>query len=114
MEPHQQHFERFDLWQKPLKIDLSQNPFAVFTPEALEPLVVVDLFVQEIPEYGLIRQPGHAFLNGPRGSGKSMVFRFLEPDCQMMSGNKKLENLEFFGAYIPVKRTQLKLIEFGD
>lgn len=105
--------EKFDLWQKPLKVDLSQNPFAVFTPEALDPALVVDLFVQEIPEYGLIRQPGHAFLNGPRGSGKSMIFRFLEPDCQKMTSSKKLEHLEFFGAYIPVKRTQLKLTEFG-
>jgi hypothetical protein len=99
-------------WQEPLRVDLSQNPFAFFTPEALHPELIHDLFVHEIPEYGLIRQPGHAFLNGPRGSGKSMIFRFLEPDCQRLATKKKIEKLRFFGAYIPIKRTHLQLTEF--
>jgi hypothetical protein len=100
-------------WDTPLRVDFANNPFAVFTPEALDPDLVVSLFVHEISEYGLIKQPGHSFLNGPRGSGKSMIFRYLEPDCQKRIKNQKLSELEFYGAYVPIKRTQLNITEFG-
>ena len=57
------------------------NPFTVKTPEGLAAAEAASLFVDVFTDFYKIRDPGHAMLNGPRGSGKSMMFRYLEPDC---------------------------------
>lgn len=57
-----------------------QNPFRVFSPEEMVAEDVCELFVEPFTDFSKITLPGHAMLNGPRGSGKSMIFRYLLPD----------------------------------
>jgi hypothetical protein len=67
------------------------NPFAVESPEKLEAEEVFDLFVEENSGMEVVQQRKHAFIWGPRGSGKSMLLRFLEPKCQAMRHSRRGE-----------------------
>ena len=87
------------------------NPFAVQTPEGLSAQDVVSLFVDVFADFQLVRNQGHTFLNGPRGSGKSMMFRYLEPDCQQLATGRLLSELPFFAVHVPIKNTRLNLTE---
>lgn len=93
--------------------DLSNNPFAVQTPEGISAEDVLSLFVEDFADFYQVLRIGHTFLNGARGSGKSMIFRFLEPDCQILKTRKPLHDLDFISFYIPVKETELKLTELA-
>lgn len=87
------------------------NPFDVQTPENISTSDMADLFVQSNSDYLQVEKAGHTFMKGPRGSGKSMYFRFLEPDCQCSDKEKALSELQFYAAYIPIKETDLNLPE---
>ena len=87
------------------------NPFTVRTPEALAAADAAGLFVDVFTDFYKIRDPGHAMLNGPRGSGKSMMFRYLEPDCQCIAERRKIPELDFFAVLISIKNTGLNLTE---
>lgn len=87
------------------------NPFAVQTPEDVEAHHVVSLFVEEYTDFHKIPKIGHTFLNGSRGSGKSMIFRYLEPDCQSIVEKKSVHDLPFYAVYVAIKNTDLKLTE---
>ena len=69
---------------KPVKFKELGNPFAVQSPEDMDATDAVSLFVDVFPDFHKILREGHAFLHGPRGSGKSMMFRFLCADCQAL------------------------------
>lgn len=49
------------------------NPFEIKTPEQNTAQDVVDLFVDVFADFKQVLEKGHTFLNGPRGSGKSMI-----------------------------------------
>src|SRR5436190_3413993 len=68
----------------PRALDGQSNPFAVRTPESLEPNYVNSVFVDVFTDFLEVPQVGHTFIRGPRGSGKSMMFRYLEPDCEQL------------------------------
>ena len=87
------------------------NPFKVRSPEKLLAEDAVDLFVNVFTDFYKIKDPGHSFLNGPRGSGKSMMFRFLQPDCQCLALNRELHAIDFFSVYVPLKNTSLNISE---
>ncbi len=91
---------------------LKENPFIVTTPEGMTAPDVKELFVKVFTDYPSVWREGHIFLHGPRGSGKSMIFRYLQPDCQCLDLNKNITDLPFFSIYIPLKNTDLKLTEF--
>jgi hypothetical protein len=93
-------------------MSLQGNPFSVQTPEDIKAAEVVDLFVDVFGDFYNIPNQGHTFLHGPRGSGKSMMFRYLEPDCQLLaSQQRELRDLPFYAVYVPIKNTDLKLTE---
>lgn len=92
---------------------LEQNPFSVQTPEAMSAQDIVDLFVDFFSKFFNVEKPGHTFLHGPRGSGKSMMLRFMAPDCQMLNQKVSLKQLPYFGVYASIKATDLRLIEFA-
>lgn len=86
------------------------NPFSVTTPESMTAQDVVDLFVP-IADLLDLEQPGHVFINGHRGCGKSMMFRFMCPDCQVLYKDSDLRSLPYFGVYLSIKKTDLNLPE---
>lgn len=101
---------------------LKQNPFVVLTPddkgreseiEITNANIIHKLFVDVFEDFSSIPQQGHVFLNGPRGSGKSMMFRFLLPDCQLIHQNVNHYNeLPFFSIHIPIKLTSINNPEY--
>jgi len=89
------------------------NPFQIKTPEYLTAAETVSLFVDVFTDLQKIIDPGHVFLVGPRGTGKSMMFRYLQPDCQCAAKKCNLEELPFLGVYVPLKDTNFSLAELG-
>lgn len=97
---------------------LKENPFSVLTPDYKEEeitnaQVIHKLFVNVFEDFTIIPQQGHVFLNGPRGSGKSMMFRFLLPDCQLIDKKvKHYKELPFYSIHIPIKLTSINNPEY--
>lgn len=98
-------------WGLCMPSDFDLNPFAVQSPEHIAANDVLSLFVEDFADFHQIRRTGHTFLHGARGSGKSMIFRILEPDCQMLKKKCALKELDFFAFYVPIKETEVKLTE---
>ncbi|RKE55351.1 hypothetical protein [Sphingobacterium detergens] len=84
-----------------------KSPFEYTSPEALTAKDIIDLFVPYSGEYYNVPNLGHTFLNGPRGSGKSMYFRYMEPDCQSIVQGKEIKNLDYLALHLPIKEGQL-------
>jgi hypothetical protein len=89
----------------------SKNPFAVRTPEDIAAAETLRLFVDVFTDFYKIRDEGHCMLNGPRGCGKSMMFRYLMPDCQLLVRRCALHELPFFAVLVSIKNTDLNLTE---
>jgi hypothetical protein len=91
-----------------------ENPFKYSTPDQIEdPQKAINLFVDVFKDFYLIESTGNTFINGPRGSGKSMMFRIMKPDCQRIRLGKDLNDLKYFAAYIPIKDKALDLEELN-
>ena len=93
------------------KLDLKNNPFRVFTPENMDASDVNALFVDPFTDFNKIREVGNTMVNGPRGCGKSMIFRYLLPDCQCLALNLPLRKLPFFAFLISIKNTAPNITE---
>lgn len=88
-----------------------KNPFEVSTPEGISAEDAHELFVDVFTDFYQVNKVGHAFLNGPRGSGKSMMFRYMMPDCQKVSKNCGLSEIDYFSLYVPFKLTDINYSE---
>lgn len=84
-----------------------KSPFEYTSPEALPVKDILDLFVPVFGEYLNVPTIGHTFVNGPRGSGKSMIFRYMSPDCQSIATSTPIRELDYFGIHIPIKEGHL-------
>ena len=89
---------------------IKNNPFTVSTPEILTAQDIVDLFVP-YSEFSKLESSGHQFLDGHRGSGKSMMLRMLCPDCQSIV-RSGVANIKYFGVYIGIKKTIINNPEY--
>jgi hypothetical protein len=85
------------------------NPFEIKTPEQNSAKDIVDLFVNVFTDFKQVLEKGHTFLNGPRGSGKSMMYRYIMPDCQKIANDIDIKSLDFFSIYIPIKLTSINI-----
>ena len=86
------------------------NPFQIKTPEKLNPDETINLFVDVFDDYQKIKTEGHTFILGPRGIGKSMIFRYLQPDCQCLSINSNVSQIDILGFYIPLRNASFTTI----
>src|SRR6266700_5976840 len=92
------------------------NPFVVDSPERLTPRRLVQLFVEEYTQIGTMKQRKHTFIWGSRGSGKSMMLRYLEPECQtLVHGDpaKFLSEEPYIAVYCPCKEGQFNKTELS-
>lgn len=88
------------------------NPFTVQTPETLKDKEMADLFVDVYSDFPKIKAKGHTFIHGPRGTGKSMMLRYLEPTVQVEANNvNKACELDYYAVHIPLKRENLNVSE---
>ena len=86
------------------------NPFQIKTPEKMDPNETISLFVDVFSDYQKIKTEGHTFILGPRGIGKSMIFRYLQPDCQCLSLNGDVSQISILGIYIPLRNASFTTI----
>ena len=96
------------------------NPFAVESPEKLDPQHLVSFFIEKYTKIETIKQRKNTFLWGARGSGKSMLFRYLEPKCQAIANGSFDGFLQssqpFIALYCPCKeghfnKTDIRLLD---
>jgi hypothetical protein len=90
--------------------DDNVTPFSVKTPETLPPRDVVSQFVDHAAYHKVIA-PGHTLIQGPRGSGKSMLFRYMSPACQCIARNKSVSELPFVAFVLQSKRANVQMPE---
>ncbi len=89
------------------------NPFSVFTPEGLTAEQVISVFYPDMPGFGSIQNVGHAFILGARGSGKSILLRYHEPDCQRLETSKRISELDYVSLYVSFRETQAQISELA-
>lgn len=92
-------------------LQFQANPFTVQTPEDLGAREAIRLFVDVFTDFAKVRDVGHCMVNGPRGCGKSMMFRYLLPDCQSLIHSCSLGELPFVAVLASIKNTDLNLTE---
>lgn len=90
---------------------LKDNPFSVQSPDDISAEDAYDLFVDVFSDFEKLPLVGHTFIHGPRGSGKSMMFRFMQPDCQAISKSLPVHLLPYFSVHIPIKNMQTNFTE---
>ncbi|MFW5895300.1 MAG: hypothetical protein ACOCT9_01020 [archaeon] len=98
------------------KESYKRNPFIVESPEKLSQDEIADLFVEKYTELTTIKRKKHTFVWGSRGSGKSMMLRYLEPKCQKHN-HSDFEDIfdqpePFFAVYMPIKEGRFNKTEF--
>lgn len=87
----------------------AKNPFQYQTPDSIKTDDVLSIFVDVFKDFYHVINIGNTFIHGPRGSGKSMMFRIMRPDCQKKKLEKQLHELPFYAIHIPVKDTSLRI-----
>ncbi|GJI88891.1 ORC-CDC6 family AAA ATPase [Duganella hordei] len=90
---------------------MRNNPFTVSSPEMMDAAEMRRLYVPLAEDFE-INGPGHIFVHGHRGCGKSMMLRLLAPDCKAIELNLPLTGLPFLGVYATIKSTDLDISEF--
>jgi len=89
-----------------------RSPFQITSPEDLTAEETAELFVDTFTDYPQINAIGHTLIMGSRGVGKSMMFRYLQSDCQCIVRGCKFSELPYLGIYLPVKREGYNKSEF--
>ncbi len=87
-----------------------ENPFSVKTPETLSPNDIASLFIDVFSDFPKLLSPEHTFIHGPRGSGKSMMLRYMEPQVQLAA--HKVDNaneLNYFAIHMPIRKANYSL-----
>lgn len=90
---------------------MTENPFKVYSPEDMSAERATRLFVPVSEDFEL-DGPEHVFMHGHRGCGKSMMFRLMAPDCQMIERGAGLSDLPYLGVYATIKATGLDVTEY--
>lgn len=86
------------------------NPFELVTASKLSAEEAIELWCDD---KRLVRVSGkeNCFVNGHRGTGKSMLFRILQFDCQQRLGTSP--EVPFISVYFPVRDTECLIEEFN-
>jgi hypothetical protein len=92
------------------KSKIASNPFIVESPEKLSAKDLKDLFVEKFTQIEVLKERKHIFIWGSRGSGKSIMLRYLEPQCQILvhgGVEEFFEKENFIAIYCPCKEGQI-------
>ncbi len=84
------------------------NPFELVTASKLTATEAISLWCDD-SRLDRVRGGESCFINGNRGTGKSMLFRILQPDCQELLHHGK--DREFFSVYFAVRDSDLMVEE---
>lgn len=88
------------------------NPFSLKTPENLTAKDIASLFVDVFSDFPRLLSCEHTFLHGARGTGKSMMLRYLEPSVQLAAAKvNSASELSFYAVHMPIKTPNYFLTE---
>lgn len=90
---------------------MTDNPFAVVSPEELTADQADQLFVEMHSDYPEITRQGNMLVTGARGCGKSMLIRCSLPDFLMVRNNKKFSELSYLALNVSIKKTSINISE---
>lgn len=94
------------------------NPFEHSYPENFSSKDIHNLFVKEYTEHNSLTAFKHTIVEGSRGSGKSMLLKFLEPACQEIEyggwDNFLKKTKAFIGIYINCNTGDYRKSEFEE
>ena len=85
-----------------------KNPFELVTASKLTALDATELWCDD-SRLDRVRGRESCFINGNRGTGKSMLFRVLQPDCQKLLFPEK--EPDFLSIYFPVRDSDFMIEE---
>ena len=86
-----------------------KNPFELVTASKLSAREAVDLWCDD-KRLDRVNGKENCFVNGHRGTGKSMLFRILQHDCQNILYPETTP--DFLAVYFPVRDTEFMTEEF--
>jgi len=90
-----------------------ENPFTVYSPEQLTPKAFREIFVKEHTWINALETPKDFFVEGSRGSGKSMLLNYLEFSHQLCYFMNNLDSFfeqkdrKYFGIMVHVTQEEL-------
>lgn len=84
------------------------NPFELVTASKLTASEATELWCDD-SRLNRVRGRESCFINGNRGTGKSMLFRVLQPDCQELLFPEKQP--DFLSVYFPVRDSDFRIEE---
>lgn len=90
---------------------MSENPFAVVSPEELTAEQADQLFVEMHSDYPEITRQGNTLVTGARGCGKSMLIRCSLPDFLMVRNQMNFSELPYLSLNVSIKKTTLNLAD---
>ena len=90
---------------------MTDNPFAVVSPEELTAEQADQLFVEMHSDYPEITRQGNTLVTGARGCGKSMLIRCSLPDFLMVRNQVSFSELPYLSVDVSIKKTTLNLVE---
>jgi len=99
---------------------MARNPFhQLYVGEKVDPEEFVQIFSHKLVPHALpLFEPGHVVLSGVQGSGKSMLFKLLQPDVRLAYSDSDAtfpipaESARFIGAGININTARCN--EFGN
>lgn len=99
---------------------MARNPFQqLYVGEKVDPEEFVEIFSHKLVQHAMpLFQPGHVVLSGVQGSGKSMLFKLLQPEVRKAYAAMEKdfpiapENSRFIGAGININTARCN--EFGN
>lgn len=95
---------------------MNGNPFSNRYPENMSCDQIKELFVDEFVDLPSILNHNHYFIWGARGSGKSMLFKYIEACCHADSveelKQQSLINCPIIPIYYKIATNALRMVEF--
>ncbi|MDH5692901.1 MAG: hypothetical protein OEZ47_07350 [Gammaproteobacteria bacterium] len=89
-----------------------ENPFTVKKPDDMEPSFVAQYFVDTHTDFKKLAESNNSFLNGPRGTGKSMLLRSMEMTvASERNQSQGIEELDYLGIHVPLRREDFGITE---
>lgn len=91
-----------------------ENPFSAKKPDEMPPAYVAKYFVDTHTDFKKILEPNNSFINGARGTGKSMLLRSLEMTVNTERENlKSVNQLTHLGIHIPLRKEDFGITEIS-
>ncbi len=92
-----------------------ENPFSGKKPDEMSPSFVAKYFVDTHTDFQKILDPGNSFINGARGTGKSMLLRSLEMTVATERENlTNIHNLDYVGIHVPLRKEDFGITELSN